>query len=164
MGRDFTVNKVLPDPATTRRKVAAHAFREERDCPQIAMLTLDGALFFGAAAPFAHIEDLAEVQSPKVLLLRMGNVRFMDASGQEKLAEMLRMVRDSGIIVLFSGVRPSLRELMNRTGLTDDIGADRFFAHTGEAINRALSLLDTKICRGCTHYAFQECSVLSSAQ
>jgi sulfate permease, SulP family len=67
-------------------------------------------------------------------------------------------------IILVTGVQSQLKELLMKTGLYSTIGEDHFFEHTGEAINFALTVINTDKCLGCKHYAFRECHVLSESK
>ena len=52
------------------------------DCPQIGIYTIEGPLFFGAAQTFEQ-NILATIHyKPKVLILRMGKVPFIDTTGE----------------------------------------------------------------------------------
>ncbi|WP_010268796.1 SulP family inorganic anion transporter [Paenibacillus senegalensis] len=155
------VAKVLPDPNNKHEKVKEHMVYEGHDCPQISLYTIEGPLFFGAAAMFEKsIMDSA--RRPRILLLRMGKVPFMDTTGEANLASLIKHFKKSGGTVLFSGVQPQPLEMLKKTGLYEQIGADKFFEHTGDAINYALNNLNYSQCVGCKQFAFRECSVLSS--
>ncbi|MEB3103834.1 SulP family inorganic anion transporter [Ferviditalea candida] len=158
------VAKVLPDPTAKNEKVAIHMVTEGRDCPQISIYTIEGPLFFGAANMFEKsIMDTIHLR-PKVLLLRMGKVPFMDTTGESNLASLVKHFVKLGGIVLVSGVQPQPLEVLKKTGLYGFIGEDHFFGRTGEAINYALLQLDYNKCAGCKHSAFRECASLSGSE
>lgn len=160
----FTVAKVLPDPTAKHEKVKAHMVTEGHDCPQISIYTIEGPLFFGAANRFEKsILDTTQLR-PKVLLLRMGKVPFMDTTGESILAKLVKHFVKSGGMVLISGIQPQPLEIIKKTGLYTLIGAEHFYGHTGEAINFALNQLDLNVCQGCNHFAFRECTALSKVE
>ncbi|WP_373230576.1 SulP family inorganic anion transporter [Cohnella sp.] len=164
MSEVLKVAKVLPDPTTKNEKVKAHMVTEGHDCPQISMYTIEGPLFFGAANMFEKsIMDTIHLR-PKILLLRMGKVPFMDTTGESNLASLVKHFEKFGGMVLMSGIQPQPLEVLKRTGLFDLIGENHFFEHTGEAIDYALFQLDHNKCLGCKHFAFRECAALSNAQ
>lgn len=137
---------------------------EGHDCPQINMYTIEGPLFFGAANMFEKsIMDTIHLR-PKILLLRMGKVPFVDTTGESNLVSLVKHFEKFGGMVLMSGIQPQPLKVLKRTGLFDLIGADHFFEHTGEAIDYALIQLDHNKCLGCKHFAFRECAALSNAQ
>jgi len=155
------VSKVLPDPSSKHEKVTPQMVTEGHDCPQISMYTVEGALFFGAASFFEHSIMQNVPSGAKILILRMGKVPFMDTTGASKLAGVVREFRKRGGMVLISGIQPQPKEVIVRTGLYDTIGQERFFEHTGEAIDHSLTQLERNKCLGCRHYAFRECTFLS---
>jgi SulP family sulfate permease len=158
----LTVTKVLPDLSTAKEKVGAHMVREGHDCPQISIYTIEGPLFFGAADTFEKsIMDTLHMH-PKVLLLRMAKVPFIDATGAANLAGIVGHFAARGGTVLISGIQPQPRAYLRKIGLDRKIGEEHFTEHTGEAITRALGELDRGKCRGCKHFAFRECSTLSA--
>lgn len=162
MRDSLAVTKVLPDPSMKNEKVKPYMVKEGHDCPQVSIYTIEGPLFFGAANRFEKSIMETIHLNPKVLLLRMGKVPFIDATGEANLASVVKHVAHSGGSVLISGIRPQPRAYLHKTGLDQKIGEDRFFDHTGDAINFALGELDYNKCLGCKHFAFRECHALSS--
>lgn len=161
MSELLTVSKVLPDPAAKNEKVASHRVREGHDCPQLAIFTVEGALFFGAAAVFETTVMSTIHSRPRFLLLRLSRVPFLDTTGESNLAVVVKDMHKHGGIVLISGIQPQPRDVLRRTGLDRIIGEDRFFSHTGEAIDYALQRMDANTCLGCSQFAFRECAGLS---
>ncbi|OPA73578.1 sodium-independent anion transporter [Paenibacillus selenitireducens] len=155
------VTKVLPDPSVKNEKVKSYMVNEGHDCPQISIYTIEGPLFFGAANMFEKsIMDTMKLH-PKVLLLRMGKVPFIDSTGEANLSSIVKHFKDSGGSVLISGIQSQPRAYLQTTGLDQMIGIDHFFDHTGEAITFALGKLDYHKCYGCKHFAFRECTAIS---
>ncbi|MBP1990974.1 SulP family inorganic anion transporter [Paenibacillus eucommiae] len=164
MSEILKVAKGLPDPTVKHEKVKAHMVNKGHDCPQINMYTIEGPLFFGAANMFEKsIMDTIHSR-PKILLLRMAKVPFMDTTGESNLASLVNHFVKFGGIVLMTGVQPQPLEILRKTGLYELITSEHFFEHTGEAIDYALSRLDTEKCVGCKHFAFRECTALSKGE
>jgi len=157
-----TVTKVLPDPSMKNEKVKSYMVNEGHDCPQISIYTIEGPLFFGASDMFLKSIMDTMSSSPNVLLLRLGKVPFMDASGEANLARIVHQMKKSGGSVLLSAMQSQPRAYMNKSGLDQVIGREHFFHHTGEAITSALGKLDDSKCLGCKHFAFRECAALSA--
>lgn len=158
----LTVARVLPDPKD--KKVRSHIVHEGRDCPQISMFTIEGPLFFGAAQTFEKSIMNTIHHRPNILILRMGKVPYMDTTGELNLTSVVRHFHKQGGTILISGIQDQPRSVLQRTGLYEEIAAKHFFAHTGEAIDYALTMLDFNKCIGCKHFAFRECDRLSSGQ
>ncbi|MCU6797827.1 sulfate permease [Paenibacillus sp. WQ 127069] len=162
MSDTLGVAKVLPDPSLKHEKVKSYMVSEGHDCPQLSIYSIDGPLFFGVASTFEHSIMDSLQEHHRMLLLRMARVPFMDSTGEANLAHIVKHVTHAGGIVLISGIQHQPRAFMKKTGLDVEIGHDHFFEHTGEAINYALKKLDYNKCVGCQHFAFRECTALSS--
>jgi len=162
MSESMIVAKVLPDITGKHHgKVVSHAVTDSHDCPQIRMITVEGALFFGAAEAFERALHEAVDHIQHIMVLRMSKVPFIDMTGESNLAEVVKSFTGRGGTVIISGIQPQSKEMLERTGLADVIGQENFFAHTGDALNYALTRLNTRACIGCKHYAFRECAALS---
>ncbi|RNF41231.1 SulP family inorganic anion transporter [Planococcus salinus] len=161
MSEAAEVSQVLPNPQSANKRVEAAMVTEERDCPQISIFTIDGPLFFGAAQTFEQRIMKTIDYRPEVLLLRMGQVPFMDTTGEAHLASIVEDFSKHGI-VLISGIKKQPMELLEKTGLLSKIGTAHFFNHTGEAIDFALQYINRQKCLGCQHFAFSECTALSA--
>lgn len=159
MGEVHLVAKVLPDPNSV--KVEAHMVTESHDCPQIGIYTVEGPLFFGAAYRFEDTMPGYGSDQPKIIVLRMGKVPFIDTTGESNLALLARHLQANGGKLLISSIQPQALELLKRTGLYDTIGEAQFYSYTGEAITSALNSINRSQCIGCTHQAFRECTALS---
>lgn len=162
MGNQLQVQKALPDHERQRGKVTPQALSPGNDCPQLSIYTIDGPLFFGAAHLFENTLVEAIQQKPEILLLRMGRVPFIDATGQNHLDEMIRHFQRRGGTILISGLKGQPLTVLQKSGLFHRIGGEsHFFSHTGEALNYGLTLLKMEKCKGCRHQAFKECAVFS---
>ncbi|WHX49746.1 SulP family inorganic anion transporter [Paenibacillus woosongensis] len=158
-----TVNKMLPDHTSGKEKVQAHVVAEERNCPQLGIYTVEGTLFFGATHVLEKLEEkLLGDPDLRVVLLRMGRVPFMDTTGETNFISLIQRLMQRGVVVIVSGMKPQPQELLVKTGGYEMIGEDRFFEHTGEALNYALEHLQFHKCLGCKQFAFRECTTLSS--
>ena len=106
MGNQLQVQKALPDHGRQRGKVTPQALVSGNDCPQLSIYTIEGPLFFAEAA---HLFENTLVkpfgQKRGSLLLRMGRVPFIDATGQNHFDEMIRHFQRRGGTVLVSGLK-----------------------------------------------------------
>lgn len=121
----------VPDAPGDRVTAAA-----ERDLlhEHIAVYRIDGALFFADVRRF--LDELALVSDVRVVVLRLGNVRVLDASGAHALAEIVTDLRRRGMVVLLKGLRPEHRHLARGVGVLDALGDD---AHVFDDLEDALS-------------------------
>lgn len=161
MSNMLVISKVLPDHNMKQEKVLSHVVNETHDCPQVSIYTIEGPLFFGAAQTFEQQIMGTINHRPKVLILRMGKVPFIDTTGEANFRNIVEHFQNHGGRLLVSGMGPHLQEMLKKSGLYEKIGAECFFEHTGEAISYALGKIDGKQCMGCKHLAFHECTNLS---
>nr|WP_295971046.1 SulP family inorganic anion transporter [uncultured Bacillus sp.] len=152
------IAKALPN--LNSKKVESQIVQDGHDCPQITIYNVEGPLFFGVAQTFQQTILASIEHQPKVLLLRMGRVPFMDITGESYLSSIVKDFSKNGII-LISGLNSQPKEILKRTGLYDIIGEENFFEHTGEAMKYALENIEKTKCMGCSHFAFLECLTFS---
>ncbi|SOC38156.1 SulP family inorganic anion transporter [Ureibacillus acetophenoni] len=162
MSEMLVVTKVLPDHEDRNGKVLPHVVNPKHDCPQVSIYTIEGPLFFGAAQTFEQRILSSINYQPNVLILRMGKVPFMDTTGEEYFRNIVRDFKSKGGTLLVTGVNPELKKVLDQNGLTKKIGENNFYDRTGDAINRAIGSLNRNACIGCKHFAFRECTELSS--
>ena len=80
----------------------------------IAVYRLDGALFFGASQRF--LDELVDVADVRVVMLRLGGIRMMDASGAHALEEIIDDLQGRGIAVVLQGIRPEHVAMLEAVG------------------------------------------------
>src|SRR5699024_6599069 len=115
--------KALPNPKARGKKVETHMVSDTRDCPQISIFNVEGPLFFGAAQTFAQQVMETINYKPKVLLLRMGRVPFMDTTGESHLRSIVKNFSKHGIVIV-SGLEAQPKSVLKKTGLYDFIGKE----------------------------------------
>ncbi|MBD8067949.1 SulP family inorganic anion transporter [Bacillus sp. PS06] len=155
--------KALPNPNNKHEKVESQMVTSSRDCPQISIYNVEGSLFFGAAQAFEQSIMKNIHYKPRILLLRMGKVPFMDTTGESYFTSIVKNFSKHGIL-LVSGINPQPKSVLKKSSVYDLIGEEHFFDHTGDAINYALQHLNHRKCLGCKQFAFRECSILSCTE
>jgi sulfate permease, SulP family len=163
MSNLMTTRKALPNLHHKHAKIETQMVSESHDCPQISIFNVEGPLFFGAAQTFETSIMTTINYRPKILLLRMSRVPFMDTTGEANLASIVSHFSKNGIVII-SGINEQPKNVLRSTGLYNVIGQEHFFEHTGDAIQFALSELDRNKCLGCKHFAFKECKKLSAQE
>jgi SulP family sulfate permease len=157
------IHAVAPDPASPQRRfipVAASGVPGRvAECPQLALLRVDGSLFFGAVD---HVRDELEAMrrgaSARAHVLLIGSgINFIDVAGAELLAQEADAQRAAGGALYLCNLKPNVVDVLERTGLADRIGRDRIFATKDEAIRSIYPRLDSAICRASTARIFVEC-------
>jgi sulfate permease, SulP family len=151
------VLRVAPDPSQQRRfrRTGAAATL----CPQLDMLRIDGALFFGSVEHIRDEIEAARAQCPAarhVLLIGTG-VNLIDTAGAELLANLATQFRDAGVALYLCKMRPEVLALLERGGYLDTIGRDRVFATKDMALANIYGKLDAAKCAACNARIFSEC-------
>ncbi len=80
----------------------------------IALVTIDGAVFFGAAER-VH-DDVLTVGDARVVVLRLSQLTMLDSTGARRLADLMATLHRRGVDVVLKGVRDQDRSLLERVG------------------------------------------------
>ena len=150
----------VPDPREPKRRFSTAGSLPQ--CPQFAIVRIDGALFFGAVSYVAERLRLIAKHNPlqKHLLVLARSVSYLDVAGAEMLARELRMRRAAGGRIYFHQVKDGPMEILRRGGYRDEIGEENFFLSKAEAIAEVFARLDRGICLRCDARIFNECRAL----
>jgi len=107
--------------------------------PGVLIFSIEGPLFFGAAEKLAR--TLEHIQRPAtILILRMGQVPFVDATGISAIAEIITDFLKYGASVLLSEVRPNVLHKLERAGLIRELGPGNTPQTLALAIERAKAI------------------------
>lgn len=107
---------------------------------QIALLRLDGAMFFGVAERISTAIVDAEHPHVTVVIIRMSQLGMLDATGAHTLAEITTELESRGITVIIKGVQPEHLSLLANVGVFDSLRHDNHLVGTlDEAIAHARS-------------------------
>jgi SulP family sulfate permease len=82
----------------------------------IALLRLDGSLFFGAADRV--MDDIADSDA-WVVVLRLSKVELLDPTGAHRLAEIVQLLEARGVTVLIKGLRAKHERMARRAGVLE---------------------------------------------
>ena len=105
----------------------------------IVIYSIEGPLFFGAAQKLER--TLAHIQRPATtLILRMGNMPFVDATGIFAIEEIITDFKRHGAEVLLAEVRPNVRFKLERGGVITHVGAANVIDTLEQALLRATEL------------------------
>jgi SulP family sulfate permease len=88
---------------------------------RIALLRLDGAMFFGAAERISNTIVDADHPKVSVVIIRMSQLGMLDATGAHTLAEIATELETRGITVIIKGVQPTHMELLTNVGVIDSL-------------------------------------------
>ena len=89
----------------------------------VVIYSIQGPFFFGAAEKLER--TLAQTQRrAHTLILRMGHVPFVDATGLLAIEEIISDFRRHGVAVVLAELRPNVRYKLERAGVLKHLGAE----------------------------------------
>ena len=93
---------------------------------KLGIIRFDASLVFVNVSYFEGAVLQLERRHPglRFVLVSASGINDLDASGVEMLASLHEGLRKNGIALLFSGIKPRVRLVLERTGLAERIGAD----------------------------------------
>ena len=110
---------------------------EALDLPRgVEVYEIEGPFFFGIANRFEEIVLTTQAR-PKVRILRMRQVPFMDSTAVRNLRILVETSQSEGIQLVLSGVRPSVHETLRSTGIAALIGDAYICPNIHEAVTTA---------------------------
>ena len=124
------------------------AFRDavEHDlelCDAIATMRFDGSLYFGSAGAF---EDaiLDRIGDPKLryVIVDAEGMNEIDATGEDMLIRVVQRLHEAGVEVLFARTKKQVSDALDRAGMLQAIGRDRFHTTLDRALAHAWASLD----------------------
>ncbi len=103
--------------------------------PDISVAYVSGPLFFGASSAFRGA--FADLGCQRALILSMRGVPLIDVTGLELIEELRDRMKACGGELLLCAVQPAVRKILDRSRLTEEIGAGNFFWSADQAILEA---------------------------
>ncbi|MDR1675846.1 MAG: sulfate permease [Tannerella sp.] len=106
----------------------------------VEVYEINGPFFFGIANKFD--ECMKQVgDRPRVRIIRMRKVPFMDSTGLHNLESLCRLSRKEGIRIILSGVNEKVRDMLIKNEMDRRIGGENICSHISKALSRAHELL-----------------------
>lgn len=98
-----------------------HEYEKQRiDLPEgVEVFQITGPFFFGVASDLVDIFK-AMGQMPKILILRMRLVPYLDATGENVLVSMINQCRDNGMTVILSGLQSQPLKMIKKARFEED--------------------------------------------
>ena len=123
------------------------AFPWARDCPNLALFYMAGTLFFGAISTLERQLREYEPHLPKVLVLHLNRVFWIDASGVHALCQFIERCLARGIVPILVHDSEAVRAILKRTGVLDHLGEGFIATDLHDALRFSGSLLAYTLCR-----------------
>lgn len=104
----------------------------------VSVYEIDGPFFFGVATKFDEVMRTTTGNlKPKVRIIRMRKVSFIDATGLHNLEILIKSSQREGIHVVLSGVNDGVRHSLEQAGIDILIGQDKVCDHITKAVAMA---------------------------
>jgi SulP family sulfate permease len=103
---------------------------------RIALLRLDGAMFFGAAERISNTIAAIEDSDVSVVIIRLSQLGMLDATGAHTLAEIAETLESRGITVIIKGIRPEHFTLLSNVGIFEALRHDN---HVIDSLDDAIA-------------------------
>jgi SulP family sulfate permease len=118
-----------------REKLRLRGVEVRGSVEHVRVAYLTGPLFFAATGHFN--EAFARLDGVRTLILSMRGVPLIDTSGLQALLTLVEKLRQQGGTLMLAGVHEPVRQMLERGGLVEEIGADNFFWSAEQAISEA---------------------------
>lgn len=138
---ETTQVKVLTDEddidPTAETDIAKNPNIEHLTIPEdVEVYEINGPYFFGVASKFEEV--IANMKArPKVRIIRMHKVPFVDSTGIHNLTTLIKMSKKENIKVILSGVNEYVHEVLEKNGFYELIGEENICPNINVALEKA---------------------------
>ena len=108
--------------------------------PGVSVYEIEGPFFFGVATKFDEVVRHSMRKTPKVRIIRMRKVPFIDSTGIHNLEILIESSHKEGIKVVLSGVNESVRSALEKAHIDGKIPECKICSHISEAVEAANAL------------------------
>lgn len=135
---------VLKDEVNTSDYIENGENTEKLTVPKdVEIYEIEGPFFFGVASKFEETMKLIG-DKPKVRIIRMRKVPFIDSTGCHNLESFIKMSTKDKTQILLSGVNENVRSVLVRAGIEKMLGNENICSNINEALARATELTSRK--------------------
>ncbi|HYH92101.1 MAG TPA: sulfate permease [Candidatus Saccharimonadales bacterium] len=134
-----------PSMPALGRQPGTHVYRdldehpEDDTDPGVAVIRMDGGLFFATAAALDERVRAILAQQPELhsVVLDLEGVNFVDSQGAEKLGELLDLTEATDVELRLARLKPNVSSVLAADGLIDRIGPARIHGNVHRAVKAA---------------------------
>ena len=138
---ESTQISVITDDLDPNKESDIELHEEHLTIPdRVEVYEINGPYFFGIANKFE--EEMIRIgDRPKVRIIHMRKVPFVDSTGIHNLTNLCRMSQREGIIIVLSGVNPRVHETLEKAGFYELLGKDNICSNINEALAKAREIV-----------------------
>ena len=140
---ETTEISVIKDEIDPNKESDLEVHEEHLIVPEgVEVYEINGPYFFGIATKFE--EMMANMgDRPKVRIIRMRKVPFIDSTGVHNLTNLCEMCKKDNIQVVLSGVNEKVHNVLEKTGfLYTLVGKDNICPNINAALERAKEIVE----------------------
>ncbi|MGO4360671.1 SulP family inorganic anion transporter [Terrabacter sp. RAF57] len=131
-----------PHIPTLAREPGTDVYRDLADHPDgetvpgIVVIRMDGGLFFATSDALEDRvrEVIHEDPAVKGIVLDCGGIDYVDSQGSAKLADVLDLAEDSGVVLRLARLKASVRSTLELDGVMERLGADHLHGNVARAV------------------------------
>ena len=142
---ETTEISVIKDEIDPNKESDLEVHEEHLIIPEgVEVYEINGPYFFGIATKFE--ETMANMgERPKVRIIRMRKVPFIDSTGVHNLTNLCDMCKKDNIQVVLSGVNEKVQKVLEKTGfLYTLVGEQNICPNINIALERAKEIVEKK--------------------
>ncbi len=134
---ETTEISVIKDEIDPSNDTDANIHEEALIVPKnVEVYEINGPYFFGIATKFE--ETMAQLgDRPKVRIIRMRKVPFIDSTGIHNLTTLCRMSKKDNIHIILSGVNKKVHTVLEKSGFYNLLGEENICSNINEALEKA---------------------------
>jgi len=150
---------LAPDSQDPKRKFTNVEAKPVRECPQLKIIRIDRAIYFGSVNYIqSRLDAITENEGISHILIDASRMNYIDMAGAEMLVLENRRLQARGGGLYFCGLKASVWQFIAEGKYLRVIGADAFFDHKSQAIAAIFGKVDKGTCQRCTLRIFRECA------
>lgn len=152
------ITLLAPDDSEKRRPLINVETHPLQQCPQLKMLRIDRAIYFGSVSYLqGKLQEIESSTGSKHILLVASRVNYVDMAGGEMLVREAHRLQSLGGGLYICGLKAELWQFFAESGFLKTIGTKYFYANKAQAISAIQKQLDDEVCKQCNKRIFREC-------
>ena len=135
---ETTEISVVRDELDNNEEVRVRWHQEQLVVPHgTEVYEINGPYFFGIANKFEDIVSNLAGPRPKIRIIRMRQITFIDSTGIHNLQNLIEMSRQNGIRVILSGVNDKVRDILLKNKFDELLGIEYICPNINVALKKA---------------------------
>lgn len=141
---ETTEISVIRDEIDPNKESDLEVHEEHLTLPKgVEVYEINGPYFFGIATKFEEImSQLGD--RPKIRIIRMRKVPFIDSTGIHNLTNLCVMSQKENIHIILSGVNDKVHKVLERSGFYELLGENNICSNINEAVAKAWENVEKK--------------------